>query len=109
MSSKTFIAGIAGVITFLAFTAEAKPSLMPSVSAPEDADKTVFIKPSTKFVNVIEHETVLFKVGEKQFALKFDGVHETYDLAVLAPAGVVDHKVKVYVARDPSEPQQSNP
>jgi len=87
----------------------AKPSLAPSVVSPEAADKTVVIKETTKKVNVFENDTVLFKVGDKQFAVKFDGNSYFYDLGTLAPAGLLTHKVRVYVAPNPTEHEQGIP
>jgi hypothetical protein len=88
---------IAIILGLVAGTNYAKPSLAPSVQTPEDADKTIVIKDATKYVNVFANETVLFKVGANQFAIKFDGVKETYNLAKLAPDGMLTHPVKVYV------------
>lgn len=92
--------GAAILVTFLSLiagTANARPSLAPSVSTSEDADKTIVIKDTTKYVNVFANETVLFKVGTNQFAIKFDGVKGKYNLAKLAPDGVLAHSVNVYV------------
>jgi hypothetical protein len=93
----------------IAGSALAKPSLMPTVATPEAADKMVVIKDTTKSVNVFENDTVLFKVGDKQFAIKFDGNNVYYDLQTLAPPGVLDRKVKVYVAPNPKEHGQGIP
>ena len=87
----------------------AKPNLMPSVSTPEAADKMVVIKDTTKSVNVFENDTVLFKVGDKQFAIKFDGNNVYYDLSTLAPPGVLNRKIKVYVAPNPKDHEQGIP
>jgi len=107
-----FKSGAAVIATFLglvAGTVNAKPSLAPSVSTPEAADKTIVIKDTTKSVNVFVNETVLFKVGANQFAIKFDGVKSTYNLAKLAPDGMVTQGVKVYVAPSPTDPEQGKP
>ncbi|HEY8024475.1 MAG TPA: CzcE family metal-binding protein [Burkholderiaceae bacterium] len=93
----------------VAGAALAKPSLAPSVSTPEAADKMVVIKDTTKSVNVFENDTVLFKVGDKQFAIKFDGNNVYYDLSTLAPPGVLTRKVKVYVAPNPKDHEQGIP
>ena len=86
-----------------------KPSLAPSITSPEAADKTVVIKDTTKYVNVYEDETVLFIVGATQFAVKFDGHSYFYDLAKIAPAGVLNHKVRVYVGPNPADPMLERP
>lgn len=85
----------------LCLAAEARPNLTPTVSTPSAADRMIVIQPTTKAVNVFENDTVLFKVGDKQFALKFDGNNSYYDLSKLAPPGVLNHTVKVYVAPRP--------
>jgi hypothetical protein len=96
-------------LTLISVVANANPSLMPSISSPEDADKTIVIKDSTKYVNVFDNETVLFKSGANQFAIKFDGVRNTYNLAKLAPAGLLTHSVRVYVSPSPTDPEQGKP
>jgi hypothetical protein len=76
-------------------------SLAPTISSPDDADKTIVIHDATNHVTVFANETVLFKLGDQQFAIKFDGVSRAYDLAKLAPAGMLNHKIRVYVAPSP--------
>jgi len=93
----------------LATAAAGKPGLAPHVSTPEAADKMIVIKPTTKRVNVFENDTVLFKVGDKQFAIRFDGNNVYYDLSTLAPPGVLNRKVKVYVAPNPRDHAQGIP
>lgn len=78
--------------------AVAKPKSMPTASTPEAANKMIVIKSTTKSVNVFENDTVLFKIGNKQFAIKFDESNTYYDLRTLAPPGVLNRKVDVYVA-----------
>lgn len=86
-----------------------KPSLAPSVTSPEAADKTVVIKDTTKYVNVYEDETVLFIVGNQQFAVKFDGHSYFYDLGTIAPAGMLNHKVRIYIGPNPADPWLERP
>jgi hypothetical protein len=104
-------AALAVSLAFVAGTAMAKPNLMPTVTTPEAADKMIVIKDTTKSVNVFENDTVLFKVGDKQFAVKWDGNSYVYDLGTLATqAGVeLSHKVKVYVAPNPKDHEQGIP
>jgi hypothetical protein len=102
-------AWLAFAAVLLAFPVAAKPSLSPSVASPEAADKAVTITAKTRKVNVFESETVLFKVGDKQFALKFDGDGVSYNLETLAPAGVLTHRVIVYVAPNPRDHEQGIP
>ena len=101
MRLKVLVACAAIALACGAGPAEAKPSLAPRVATPEAADKMIVIKPTTKSVNVFAGDTVLFKVGDKQFAIRFDGNNVYYDLSALAPPGVLTRKVKVYVAPNP--------
>src|SRR5579872_2015700 len=103
---RTCAASAAIALACLASAVAAKPTLAPSVSTPEAADKMIVIKPNTRAVNVFENDTVLFKVGDKQFAIKFDGNSVYYDLSTLAPPGVLTHKVKVHVAPNPKAHEQ---
>ena len=109
MKFKTGAVLVAMSLGLFAGAVAAKPSLAPSVSTPEAADKMVVIKETTKKVNVFENDTVLFKSGDKQFAVKFDGNSYFYDLGTLAPEGFLTHKVRVYVAPNPIEHQQGTP
>ena len=79
------------------------------MATPEAANKVIVIKPTTRSVNVFENDTVLFKVGAKQFAIRFDGNNVYYDLSTLAPPGVLTRKIKVYVAPNPKSHQQGLP
>jgi len=73
------------------------------------AMRTIPINAKTKYVNVTAHETVKFVVDGNAFAINFSGssatkfafVPSVLDLAQLAPTGVINHKVTVYVAPDP--------
>lgn len=67
------------------------------------ATKTIVITPETKYVNVTGGDIVKFVVGDKSFAWNFDGMEEPapFDLNLAAPAGILDHKVMVYVAPNP--------
>jgi hypothetical protein len=103
VATAVFIVGVAGAPAF------AKPHLAPSVTTPAAADKMIVIKPTTRQVNVFENDTVLFEVGSKQFAIKFDGNNVYYDLSKLAPPGILTHKVKVYVAPNPMDHEQGLP
>ncbi len=73
------------------------------------ATRTISIDAKTKYVNVTAHETVRFLANGSAFAITFNGSSATtfafapsvFDLNQLAPAGVLNHKVTVYVAPDP--------
>ena len=73
------------------------------------AMRTIPIDAKTKYVNVTAHETVKFVANGNAFAITFSGspattfafVPSVFDLNQLAPAGVLNHNVTVYVAPDP--------
>jgi len=66
------------------------------------ANRTITIDSRTKWVNVQHFEVVRFVSNGREFTWYFDGVAQSIDLAHLAPADFIDHKVTVYVssARD---------
>jgi len=73
------------------------------------AMRTIPIDAKTKYVNVTAHETIKFVANGNAFAITFSGspattfafVPSVFDLNQLAPAGVLNHNVTVYVAPDP--------
>lgn len=66
------------------------------------AGRTVVIKPDTTSVVVTGGDTIAFTTGTTSFAWNFDGPGEyNFDLALVAPKGMLDHKVMVYVDPDP--------
>jgi hypothetical protein len=70
---------------------------------PAAATRTVVIHPETRYVNVEGGQTIKFVAGGKEFAWNFN-VGRTigvFDLNQVAPAGVLDHLVRVYITPDP--------
>lgn len=67
------------------------------------AARTIAIGPDTAHVSVIGGEVIRFTVGEKAFAWSFDGPTDVtrVDLRRVAPAGMLNHDVVVYVAPNP--------
>jgi hypothetical protein len=68
------------------------------------ADKVIVITDKTTFVNVTGGSTVQFIVGERSFKWNFEnGVAHVmpFDLQRIAPKGLLDHAIKVYVSEDP--------
>ena len=58
------------------------------------AMRTIPIDAKTKYVNVTAHETVRFEANTGgAFAVSLAGVLPQFDLTLLAPAGVLDHRV----------------
>jgi hypothetical protein len=109
MKFKSDSALMVTLFTLISAAANANPSLASSVSSPEDADKTIIIKDSSKYANVFDNETVLFKSGANQFAIKFDGVRNTYNLAKLAPNSLITHSVRVYVSPSTTDMELGKP
>jgi hypothetical protein len=62
-------------------------------------ERTIDITGGTKWVNVTHGEVVRFVANGREFTWAFDGVSQPqpFDLSEIAPAGFVDHAVKVYV------------
>lgn len=66
------------------------------------ATRTITIGPGTKYVNVAQGEVIKFVANHNEFAFKFDGADiASFDLQRIAPAGVLDHPVTVYVQPAP--------
>jgi heavy-metal resistance protein CzcE len=107
LAALTVVAMTLGLVTLPA--SAFRPSPMGVVVPLSDATRTVQIDAKTKYVNVTAHETVKFVVNGNVFAITFNSspattfafVPSVFDLNQLAPAGVLDHKVTVYVAPDP--------
>jgi len=64
------------------------------------AERTLVIDANTKYVNVKHGEVIRFIENGRTFVWNFDGLAQPrpFDLAQIAPAGAVDHGVKVYVS-----------
>ena len=63
------------------------------------ATRTIQIEAKTRYVNVTEHEAIRFQVNGNAFAIRFFGESPVLDLNQLAPAGALDHKVRVPMSR----------
>lgn len=61
--------------------------------------RTIEITGGTKWVNVNHGEVVRFVSNGREFTWYFDGVSQPqpFDITEIAPAGFLDHGVKVYV------------
>lgn len=88
------------------------PPVDPNLGTPVhegSADRTLVVDPAMKWVNVTNGETIKFVIngarGEQSFAWRFDTY--TYgaviELNKLAPAGMFDRAIKVYVAPNPQD------
>ena len=64
------------------------------------AERTITVTADTKWVNVNHYEVVRFVSNGREFTWYFDGVAQpgAFDLMQIAPAGFVDHGVRIYVS-----------
>lgn len=67
------------------------------------ATRTITITPDTRSVDIIGGDVVRFVSGDKVFAWSFNvsPIVRVFDLNQVAPPGMLDHPVLVYVMRDP--------
>jgi hypothetical protein len=108
MKRTILCAGLSALLlsgTALSLTAQAQPADLLGEAVPASgAQQTIVVGPDTHYVNVTGGDIVKFVVGDKSFTWDFDtaGNIGSFDLSKVAPAGTFDHKVMVYVARDPT-------
>jgi hypothetical protein len=72
--------------------------------APDSAaERTITIRPDTRYVNVQGGQVVKFDVGGKAFTWHFDGPDTVwaFDLNQVAPSGMLDHVVRAYISPNP--------
>jgi hypothetical protein len=83
--------------------AEQPVNLLGDAEPATAANRTVTIAPDTKYVNVQGGQTVKFDVDGKSFAWNFSGPStvSSFDLNRVAPPGLLDHNVTVYIAPNP--------
>src|SRR5882672_315183 len=103
MKTKLLVSAIA-VLTLSAAALSAGAATMRTDLLGEPAQasaavRTLVINGNTKYVNVKHGELIRFVENGREFAWNFDGVAQPqpFDLAQVAPAGILDHSVKVYV------------
>jgi hypothetical protein len=68
------------------------------------AERTITVKPTTKYIHVTDGETVKFAVDGKEFSWHFSSWPSASQIALekLAPKDTVASNVTVYVARNPT-------
>ena len=97
-SSLALAAVAIGLMAAGAARAEGSTDLAGQEVPVSQAQRTVVVTPSTRWVNVTHRDIVKLESNGKDIAFDFSGVNnQTVDLASIAPAGMVDHPVKVYV------------
>jgi hypothetical protein len=101
MKKRSIVIAAAGPLLGIAAAAAVPVSLLGQPAVPEQAQRTVVITPATRYVNVTEGDVVRFVAGDKIFAFDFDGsAASSFELNRVAPAGILDHTVTVYVGRN---------
>jgi len=101
MTKRSIAVGGAALLFGIAAAAAVPIRLLGQPAVPGQAQRTVVITPTTRYVNVTEGDVVRFVADGKVFAFNFDsGVASSFALNRVAPAGVLDHTVIVYVARN---------
>ncbi len=107
MNWKTLTAATAAMMLYAAslpVIAERKyAELYGSPAAPSAHARTIVIHPDTGYVNVRGGEVIRFVVGDQSFGWNFDVAQTvtTFELNEVAPAGLLDHPVRVYVGLNP--------
>ena len=76
------------------------------MSAEGPANRVIRIDPNTRSANAVENETVKFVVrtssgAERTFAWRFTTPFFAVDLSKIAPPGVIDRSLFIYLAPDP--------
>ena len=84
----------------------ASVTMLGDLAAPSSATRTIAIRVDTRYVNVTGGEVVRFTIGDKAFAWNFNGRSSSFDLAAVAPPGMLDRKVTAYVAPNPLYPRR---
>lgn len=97
LSAATLMAGAATRTDLLGEPAQQPSAQRAVVTA--GYERTIDIAGGTKWVNVTHGEVVRFVANGREFTWYFDGVSQPqpFDLSEIAPAGFIDHGVKVYV------------
>ena len=98
--SAGLLAGLLVASTAVFATIEPSIDLLGNQVAPEQAVRTIVIKPTTKYVNVMMGDVVKFVANGKSFGWSFDGADgvNSFKLNRVAPAGMLDRPVTVYIS-----------
>ena len=80
-----------------------RQDLVGAAVPPESATRTVTITPDTRYVDVVGGDVVRFDAGGKVFGWDFhvSPMVAVFALNQVAPPGMLDHEVLVYVTPDP--------
>ncbi len=76
---------------------EIPTDLLGSAVPASESERRILIDPDTCWANVKQGETIQFVVGAQSFAWRFNGLPRSFDLMRVAPAGVLNRPLTVYV------------
>jgi hypothetical protein len=98
LASAVFAASAAGAATFTGASADYGQAV-----ATASADREVMVDGATRWVNVVDGQTVRFDVGGKSFTFSFDTWpgKQSVELSTIAPKDVAVPNVRVYIAPNP--------
>lgn len=92
------VAAAASIASMGAQARDPNPELLGEVVPVAQAERTITITPSTRWVNVTKGETVRFVDEDREFAVHFERSADSFDLNALAPTGSLDHRVRAYLS-----------
>jgi Heavy-metal resistance protein CzcE len=101
MSKLTLALAAAGLTTCVAAGAAVPKDLLGDATTANQAERTIRITPSTRYVNVRYGESIEFDAAGHRFSWHFDGPVNEFPLNRVAPPGALDHAVTAYVERNP--------
>jgi len=106
---------VAAVLTLFVGSASAQPDkyvrlLGDSVPPSGYASRVVVITPETTEINITHFDTIKFISGNESFIWCFNGVStlSEIDLNRVAPPGMLDHLVQVFIAKSPKDLDGAN-
>ena len=90
----------------IAVAAPETPISLIGSAAPESVavSRVIVITDATRYVNITGGETVRFVIGTRSYTWNFETGSASiipFDLSRIAPAGLLNHQVTVYVADNP--------
>ncbi|SFA71883.1 Heavy-metal resistance protein CzcE [Collimonas sp. OK607] len=104
MSSKFLIPTLLALalsVSAASSMAASNHSLLGETAAPAATSRVITITPDTKYVNVQGGQAVQFNAGGGTFSWSFNGPAKSFELNRVAPSGLLDHPVTVYVSPNP--------
>ena len=103
MKRLAIVLAVAAAVAGTAACAAAPARLLGDPAAAAQAQRTIVIAPTTRYVNVIQGDVVKFVANGTTFSWNFDGPAgvSSFELNRVAPAGALDHPVTAYVAPNP--------